>query len=128
MIDRFIEMCDAIGETEDALKTMKAERDELEQELRASFEKAGIANVKTADGRTVFVHRQLWARAKDGDKVAVTSALETVGLGEFVTQTFNTNQVSAYVREQDKLGTELPPELESVLDIAEVFSVRVRKS
>lgn len=127
-MDEFIALCDAIESTETTLKALKAERDDAEQKLRASFEEAGIANVKTADGRTVYVHRQLWARAKGGDKMAVTDALQAAGLNEFVTQTFNTNQVSAFVREQDKLGVDLPAELDAVLDVAEVFSVRVRKS
>ncbi len=80
------------------------------------------------DGRTVYVERKLWAKAKDGDKPSVCKALKRCRLGDYVEETFNTNSLSAYVRELDREGRQMPPSLVAVLDVSEVFKLRTRRS
>jgi len=72
----------------------------------------------------VYVERKLWAKAKDGDKPAVCKALKRCRLGDYVEETFNTNSLSAYVRELDREGKPLSPALASVLDVSEVFKTQ----
>lgn len=80
------------------------------------------------DTITLFIHRQLWAKPKDGDKERVVRTLKDVGLGDLVAESYNTNSLSAYVREQLANGEDLEPELADVIDINEVASVRGRRT
>ena len=55
------------------LEKIKQDLRESEKTLRAQFEKAGLDSTKV-DGMTIYLHRQVWARAKDGDRGAVLVA------------------------------------------------------
>lgn len=88
------------------------------------------------EGRTIHIYRQIWASAKDGDKVAATAALEEVGLGEYVERGFNTNKISALFREWDRAEADevLTPQDEAIrakllgsFQVAEKFSLRANK-
>ena len=127
-LDSFLGWNDICKQAETDLEFCKEERSKAEQKLRTMFEEDGVSSVRATDGRLVFLHRQLWARAKDGDKDAVIHALEESGLTEFITTTFNTNTISGYVREQSKLDVPLPESLAASLQVDEVFQLRVRKS
>ena len=65
----------------------------------------------TVDGEkiTIYIHNQVWAKAKDGDKDAVTKVLKRCGLKDYVSETYNTNSLSAYVRERIADGRPLQP-------------------
>jgi hypothetical protein len=112
---------------ETEIDAVKAEAAELEQRLLPQFEQSGVERL-SIDGRTIYLERKLWAKARDGDKAAVCCALKRARLGDYVEETFNTNSLSAYVRELDREGRPLPPSLETVLDISEVFHLRTRRS
>ena len=109
------------------IDAIKRETAELEAALLPQFEQDAIDRI-TVDGRTVYVERKLWAKAKDGDKPAVCKALKRCRLGDYVEETFNTNSLSAYVRELDREGRQMPPSLAAVLDVSEVFKLRTRRS
>lgn len=128
LIGDYVALYDKIKDTERALDEAKAQYREKEQEVLAALADSGLNSVKTADNRTVFLHRQLWAKAKPEMKDAAVDALVDSGLGDFVTRNFNTQTLSSWVREQDQLGLTLPEGLAATLDVAEVFSARVRKS
>ena len=127
-LDEFLRLSDVVKQAEVDLEYFKEQRAKAEQKLREQFEHDGVSSVRATDGRLVFLHRQLWARAKDGDKEAVIHALEESGLTEFITVGFNTNTISGYVREQSKLDVPLPESLAASLQVDEVFQLRVRKS
>jgi len=99
----------------------------IEQLLLPEFERNGLEKV-SIDGRTVYLERKLWAKAKDGDKAAMCKALKRAHLGDFVEQTFNTNSLSAYVRELDREEKPLPPSLRKVVEISEVYKLTTRRS
>lgn len=109
------------------LEKVKQDLKESEKVLRAQFEKAGLDSTKV-DGTTIYLHRQVWARAKDGDRGAVLVALRETEMDEYITENFNTNSLSAYVRECEKEGQEIPEKLKACLEITEVFSLRTRSS
>lgn len=110
----------------DELSDVKERLAKLESDLLTTFEEIGMQNTRI-DGTTVYVHRQLWANAKDGDRHRAVAALKRSGLTEMVTETFNTNTLSAYVRELDAVGEDLPPDLEDAISVSEKFSLRTRR-
>jgi len=126
-LKRFVALEERRRQLEAEIDTLKAEAAELEQALMPQFEQAGIERV-SVDGRTVYVERKLWAKARDGDKAAVCKALKRCRLGDYVEETFNTNSVSAYIRELDREGRPLPASLREVLEVSEVFKLRTRRS
>jgi len=126
-LKRFVALEERRRQLEAEVDTLKAEAAELEQRLLPQFEQEGFEKI-TVDGRTVYVERRLWAKAKDGDKAAVCKALKRARLGDYVEETFNTNSLSAYVRELDREDRALPPSLREVLEVSEVFKLRTRRS
>ena len=126
-LKRFVALEEQRRQLEAEVDTIKAEAAELEGRLLPQFEQSGTERI-AIDGRTVYVERKLWAKAKDGDKPAVCKALKRCRLGDYVEETFNTNSLSAYVRELDREGKPLSPALAAVLDVSEVFKLRTRRS
>lgn len=113
----------------------------LQPQLISEFERTGDQR-RTVDGKTAYLYRQLWVYAAEGQsKEAVMEALKKAGLGEYVSETFNTNSVSAFARELEKdvdwedsgallENAEHPllaahPELKGFLVPNEKFSVRI---
>ena len=126
-LKRFVALEERRRQLEAEVDAVKAEAAELEQRLLPQFEQGGFEKI-SIDGRTVYIERKLWAKARDGDKAAVCKALKRCRLGDYVEETFNTNSLSAYVRELDREGRALPPSLAAVLDVSEVFKLRTRRS
>jgi hypothetical protein len=113
----------------------------LQPELVAEFERSGDQR-RTVDGKTAYLHRQLWVYAAEGKpKDAVMAAMKEAGLGDYVNETFNIQSVSAFARELEKdvqweesgallEDAEHPllvahPELKGFLVPNEKFSVRI---
>jgi len=126
-LKRFVALEERRHQLEAEVDTIKAEAAELESRLLPQFEQSGTERI-AIDGRTVYVERKLWAKAKDGDKTAVCKALKRAHLGDYVEETFNSNSLSAYVRELDREERPLPPSLREVLEVSEVFKLRTRRS
>jgi len=126
-LKRFVALDERRHQLEAEVDTIKAEATELEGRLLPQFEQSGTERI-AIDGRTVYVERKLWAKAKDGDKAAVCKALKRAHLGDYVEETFNSNSLSAYVRELDREERPLPPSLREVLEVSEVFKLRTRRS
>ena len=126
-LKRFVALEERRRQLEAEVETIRAEATELEQRLLPQFEQEGFEKI-SIDGRTVYVERKLWAKARDGNKAAVCKALKRARLGDYVEETFNTNSLSAYVRELDREERPLPPSLREVLDVSEVFKLRTRRS
>jgi hypothetical protein len=64
----------------------------------------------------------------DATKEQVNAALKACGMGDMVAETFNSQTVSAYLRDLDKQGLPVPAQLAAVLDASETFKLKVRKS
>jgi len=106
----------------------KIEAAALETELLEAFAEAGVPRL-TIDGRTVYVHRQLWAKREEGvDMAQACKALVSAGFDQFVSESYNSNTLSAWMREMEKSDTPLPPELDGVLTSTEKFSLRSTKA
>jgi hypothetical protein len=124
------------------LKNIESRLGELDESLTRQFIEDGIQSTRI-DGRTVYLHRDLFASAKDGDKEAVVVALKACNLGQYVKEDYNANSLKAYVREMVREAEEqariegrviedpakaLPEHLAVTLNISTVFSVSSRRS
>ena len=93
---------DALKSLNSALEKLLAKyRGPLEEQRLLMFEHLGINNFNV-DGRTVYLHREWWAKAKDPENVAITvAALKACeDTDPFVKEGFNTQSLSAYFRER----------------------------
>ena len=124
------------------LKAIESRLGELDESLTRQFVEDGIQST-TISGRTVYLRREIYASAKDGDKEAVVAALKTCDLGQYVNEDYNANSLKAYVREMlreaeeraraegrviDDPAQALPERLAATLNISTVFSVASRRS
>ena len=96
-LQRFAELAESKRALETSLEKVKEELSQLETGLLQEFEEDGVPSVKLnrPDGTmTIYLHRQLWAGAIEGDYPRACRALVNAGLEELVQTRFNTNQVS----------------------------------
>ena len=124
-------LIDRKAHLEDDLSDCKSEIADQHDTLLNKMVEEGIKTlpIKVGDQTySIFIHRQLWAKPKLGDRQAVVHTLKRCGLADLVNEGYNTNTLSGYVRERLASGRELQPTLERVLDLTEVFSVRGRRS
>lgn len=125
-LKRFTELEHRRRELKDEADRVNKEIAVLEEGILKDFEEAGMNSCRV-NGLTVFLHAQTWAKARDGDYARACRALEAEGLGDMVQPRFNTNTLSAWVRERQAGGEELPEGLKDSIEVSEVFSVRTRK-
>lgn len=112
---------------EHQIKELKKQIQPYEEQLLQMFAENGVNNIKI-HGKTIYIHRQLWARPVDGDYERACKILREIGLDEYVKETVNVNNISAYVREQDEMGSELPSSFYDAFRVDEVYKVRSRLS
>ena len=105
-------------------KRLATEIAALDEKLVEQFAQAGIQNIKTKTGQTVYLNREVFAKLIGDHKKALT-AFRRAGLSDFVKETVNANTLRAYVREMDEV---LPKGLQPYVDITEVFRMRMRSS
>tara|TARA_R110000751_G_scaffold14829_1_gene48033 strand:- start:233 stop:691 length:459 start_codon:yes stop_codon:yes gene_type:complete len=116
---------------EDQLSTVKDQIASLERSILNEMQENQIDRLPINLGHekvTLYIHKQLWAKPKGGDRQAVIDTLLHCGLSDLVQDNYNSNSLSAYVRERLADGQKLQPTLEKVIDLTEVISVRGRRS
>ncbi len=112
-----------IHELESELRTMKARRNELEEELLDWFTEPNSPDRVTIAGRTLFPMRQVWVSVKDESGI---KALKENGLEELVKETVNTQTLSAWYREVER-DEGVPPWAREALNVTEKYKVGTRK-
>lgn len=106
--------------------TIKTEADQLQAVLLEQFAEEGIPGIPITGVGMVSMRRDVYARTAAGSTPEdLHAALRAAGAAELITDTVNSSRLSAYVREFDKAGTDLPEQLQTVLSIGERYSVRV---
>lgn len=116
---------------EESLRSVKDEIADMEPEIISDMIDNQIDRMPVRvgdDSVTIYIHRQLWAKPKDGDKDEVVRVLKRCGMADFVQENYNTNSLSAYVRERLGTGQQLQPTLRDALHLDEVVSIRGRRS
>lgn len=134
-IVRFVDLVETKKLLEAQVKDIDKELKPLEESLLEHFIEMGQQSTKV-NGRTVYLHRQWWTGPikdanGDSDYDTSTRALIAAGLGRMVQTRFNSQTVSAWVRElpTDELGVPiLPPEVEGKLLVQKTVALRTRSS
>lgn len=138
LVNLFIELDQKRKSHEGAIDAIKEELARLETELMQRFENAGIQSMKSTSGYQVYVRRDLWAGAIDGQDALLVESLKLAGLGDMVKEKCNTQTLSAYVREIEKanfttpqkpdlLIKALPAPMQAAVSVTEKYSLRTRK-
>lgn len=108
---------------------IKERADELERELLEAFSEEGCQNVKTDDGSTVFMRREIWPAREEGvDTPQILDALRESNLEHYISENFNSRSLASYMKDLDEAGEPLPAPLAAVIRPAERFYIRVKKS
>ena len=132
-LKQYIELTDLKRRLEAQLKDTKSRMAELEPHIVEQFQEDGTQSVNM-DGFTVYLNRQLFASAADGDKDAMIQAMKGCGDESWsflVRDSVNSQSLSARIREcdLDENGMPmLPDSLQDVIKVAEVFRLGARKS
>ena len=132
LVRKFAETTQRKRYLEEMLRDTNKDLAALEKPLRQEMQLAGVSSlpIETDCGRmTVYTQSTLWAKPKkEIDRQDVCAVLEETGLSDLVSRNFNTNSVSAFVRETLAEGVALDERLADVLDVLEVTSVRAVRS
>tara|TARA_Y100000310_G_scaffold343414_1_gene450926 strand:- start:2080 stop:2535 length:456 start_codon:yes stop_codon:yes gene_type:complete len=115
---------------EDELSATKEKLSKLEPSLLNELAEEQMDKLHcTVDGQriTLYRHAVLWAKPVN-DRNEVVEVLKKCGLSDFVAENYNSNSLSAYVRERLAAGEELQPTLDRVIDVSELVSIRGRRT
>lgn len=108
------------------LKRVKSDMSDLEADVLEDLADEGIQRF-TIDGTTLYQRRLLKAnRHPDAEMQDLVAALDTVGQGHLASQTVNANTLSAWVRELEDAGEELPDEVDDLIVVHEIFQLGAR--
>jgi vacuolar-type H+-ATPase subunit I/STV1 len=125
------------------LKAVKQQLDDLEEALVPQFIEDGVQRM-TVDGRTVSIQQDVYASPLN-DREDVVDALKQSELGQYVAENYNTNSLTAFVRElkrdvelrakgenrmytEDDVRAALPEPLGRALKISFVHKLSSRKA
>ena len=106
------------------VNAIKRDLADREAKLVEAFGEAGIQNIKTASGQTVYLNREIFARLA-GDQDEAHAAFRQAGLGDLIKEVINAQTLRAYVREMDEA---LPEGLQPFIDVTEVYRMRMRSN
>ena len=109
---------------ESEVNAIKRDLADREAKLVEAFAEAGIQNIKTASGQTVYLNREIFARLA-GDQEEAHAAFRQAGLGDLIKEVVNTQTLRAYVREMDEA---LPEGLRPYIDVTEIYRMRMRSN
>ena len=124
LVSEYAALTDKRRKLEAEVKKLASELVVREERLVEQFAQAGIQNIKTKSGQTVYLNREIFAKLIGDHKKALT-AFRRAGLGDFVKETVNAQTLRAYVREMDEV---LPKGLLPYIDVTEVFRMRMRSN
>lgn len=115
------------------LKKVKGRMKQLEPRLKQQLDETGMRNVPLTGKGTIHLNRGGWARVvksnpdadspSDADKARAIAALKAAGLGDLISEGFNTQTLSGVFREWDKQQQDPPPELEGAIAFEREFNV-----
>lgn len=123
---QFTDLAKTKKDLEVMLGDIKRKLEVIEPVLLQAIEEDRFPQSSRVNGMTVYLKREVWASPKDGDYEKACEALRAANLGEYVHERFNTNSVSAYVRDLEREGEPLPPILQDALNVTEKFKVQAR--
>ena len=124
-LHEFVQLEKDRRQLEAQLKSLKARKAKLEEQLLTEFEQTGVQNMRV-DGMTVFIHRQTWANHA-GNPAALVEAMRAAGMDEMVKVSVNTQTLSAWVRELESIEEPIPEAVAPHISVSEKFSLRTNR-
>lgn len=131
--DLNMELVRKLAKLEKAKAALKAAMDRIDAKLEPIRDTVtdqmidnGISNMTVGD-RTVYVRHDIWAKLLK-DKPAAVEALKKAGMDIYLSESFNMNSLSAYVRERINNKEPLPESFKGVIDASHVYKARTIKS
>ena len=124
LVAEFADLTEQRRKLEAEVKKLATDLAAREERLVEEFAQAGIQNIKTKTGQTIYLNREIFAKLVGDQKKALT-AFRRAGLGYFVKETVNANTLRAWVREMDEV---LPKGLQPYIDVTEVYRMRMRSN
>ena len=107
----------AIKKLEDKAKELKEKASMMEEGLIEHMLSEGIDKISIRDrkypGLTLFIRTDIWEGHTTKDEAI--QALKDAGLGDMVQEGFNSQRLSAYIRELDRDNKPLPAEFEGII-------------
>lgn len=126
-VAKYVSLKQLKEELEQDLKELNQQIRDEERELLSQFEAAETSSIKTNNG-TVSMARQIWSSPKEGMAEKMIEAIRA-RQPELVKETINAQSLSSFVRELTEGGENpLPPDLADLIEVKEVYQLRVRKS
>ena len=131
-----------IFELADRLKSLQAEKKEMEAKVKALGAEIAETDLQLSDamteaevdrfsrnGNTFYLKSRLFASPVAGRKDEMMQALKENGYGSLVTETVNANTLASFIKEQRELtDEEIPSWLDGTVSTFEKVSVGIRKS
>lgn len=144
LMKRYVSLEKRRRKLEDALDILIKKLTEIVPFVREQMSRAGLKQLKL-DGLTISLRRQLWVKVLD--RAAAVAALKASGMADYVAENFNSNSLSAFIREIEQTsgihlgqcnylmeleeqGIVLPPELQPlkmVVGLSEKIEPTTRK-
>lgn len=127
---QYAELCDEINARKAELKELGERKDAMSDQLieRMSADSTLKFTVKDkADkARTIYIHKQTWAKLAEGmTKEDGVKALKKAKLGDMVKEDYNSNTLSAFIRECEDAKRPLPKALISTFTFNPTYEARV---
>ena len=122
MVAQYAALTEQRRQLEAEVNRIKAELATHEERLAGEFAQAGIQNVKTASGQTVYLNREIFAKLV-GDPKKARTALRRAGLGDFIKEAVSAQTLRGWVREMDEV---IPKGLQPYIDVTEIYKIRMR--
>lgn len=112
---------------ENELESIAEQIAAVKAKLMGKFEEEGVHSAKLETGELIYIHAQYWAKPLEGfNRDDIMKALRAVGLDHLIKEDYNSNSLSAIIREMKKNKEEIPEELTTVLMIDPTYDVRIR--
>lgn len=127
LADRIVALDERIRGVTAELDALKGERSIVESVALPLFAERGVSKL-TIRGRTVHLHRAVYANVPAEKYDAFVAALDTLGIGHLAERRVNPSRLTAVVREWLETETGIPTEVRDFVEHGERYSVRSRAS
>jgi hypothetical protein len=142
IVGQYAELMERKRQLDAELRDVKAELEIVEGQVEEYLVGEGMQSVKLASGQVVYLTKNIFASAKEGDKLALVEGLEAAGFKDLVTVNHNTfksfckEQIDMYKAAHPEAATlpieelviALPEQLREHVQLGEKTSVRMRKA
>jgi len=126
-LNAYVAKYDEIKDAEEVVKGLKAEYDDQELVLLDEFAEAGIQNMKTKSGRTVYLFQDLYVKLV-GDATKAYAAVRRAGGTDMIHPTIHSSTLRSWIKELVASEKGVPKGLQPYVETTDAFKIRVRSS